>query len=419
MIDILTQLRVRGRAIWRRRWIALATAWALMLLGSTIVVLLPDQYEASARVYVDTDSLMRPLLKGIAVEDDPTQQLAIMQSTLLSRPNLMDVARAVYPGIDAKNEVKLEGTIDNLKSRTVVQVEGKKLFRIANIQSDPRLAKDVVQSFLNIFVEGNLGQDRSDMENAQSFIAKQLSFYEEQLRETEKRIADFRAKQSNVISGGSNLGELRAELNKKQVIYSDQHPDVVALKRQIEALEEQNAQANMASSAASAETQLADLNRDYAVLKERYDELRERAESARISEDARTDTASLRFRIIEAPEVPVRPSGPKRTLLLLAVLFASLGGGLALAFLLSEMDDSFATPRSLGQAFNLPLLGGVCLIPRQADGVKRRFDATALSVGTGSMVVLCALLIALTSDVFRIDLTPLRQLANSLLGTGA
>ena len=99
-----------------------------MLLGSTIVVFLPDQYEASSRVYVDTDSLMGPLLKGIALEDDPTQQLAIMQSTLLSRPNLVEVARAVFPGMDAKNEVMVESRIDSLKSRTVVQAEGKKLF---------------------------------------------------------------------------------------------------------------------------------------------------------------------------------------------------------------------------------------------------------------------------------------------------
>ena len=358
------------------------------------------------------------------------------------------------------------------------------------MSSNPRLAKDVVQSFLNIFVEGNLGQDRSDMESAQSFIAKQLAIYEEQLRDTEKRMAEFKAKHSDVISSSKGsfsqqlekaradveqanaelaqaknrehalpapqtsespsaspedeavdptqiMGALRAELNKKRAIYSDQHPDVVSLKRQLEALETQNAQGAIArlalanetlkrleekgSSAAIVETQMADLNRDYSVLKQKYDELRVRAESARISRDARTDTASLRFRIIEPPEVPARPSGPKRTLLLLAVLCASIGGGLAFAFLLSEMDDSFATPQRLRTAFNLPLLGSVCLIPNKADEDKRHFDAMAVSVGTGSMVVLCVLLIAVTSDVFRslIDLTPLRQLANSLLGTGA
>ena len=166
---------------------------------------------------------------------------------------------------------------------------------------------------------------------------------------------------------------------------------------------------------------MADLNRDYAVLKQKYDELRVRAESARISRDARADTASLKFRIVEPPEVPARPSGPKRTLLLLAVLCASIGGGLALAFLLSEMDDSFSTPRKLKEAFSLPLLGSVCLIPSKNDEYKRYADVMTMSLGAGSLVVLCLLLIVLTSGIFRsaIDLTPLRHLANGLLGTGA
>jgi uncharacterized protein involved in exopolysaccharide biosynthesis len=491
VLDVLREVRVRGHALWRRRWLALATAWALMLLGSTIVVLLPDQYESSARVYVDTDSLIGPLLKGIAVEDDPTQQLAIMQSTLLSRPNLTEVAKAVFPGVDA-NDFELEGKLDRLKSHTVVEVTGKKLFRIAYDETDARLAKDVVQSFLNIFVEGNLGQDRSDMENAQSFIAKQLAFYEQQLQETEKHIADFQAAHADVISSSSSgsfsqrlaqaraevdqagaelaqakerqgdlpppaesstnedqmedptlvkLAELQAELSKKRAIYSDQHPDVIALEQQLKALQAQNAQAaialatrrlasakdnlqrlqGMASSAANVETELADLNRDYTVMKQKYEELRVRAESARISHEARTDTASLRFRIIDPPEVPISPSGPKRTLLLMAVLCASIGGGLALAFLLSELDDSFSTPQRLMAAFNLPLLGSVCLIPSKADAHQRYADAITVSIGAGSMVVLCVLLIALTSDAFRsvIDLTPLRHLTTSVLGAGA
>ena len=103
-----SQLRGRAHALWRRRWIALGTAWALMLLGSTIVILLPDQYESSSRVYVDTDSLMGPLLKGIAVQDDLTQQLFFMENTLLSRPNLLKVVHSIYPAVDDNNQIELE-----------------------------------------------------------------------------------------------------------------------------------------------------------------------------------------------------------------------------------------------------------------------------------------------------------------------
>ena len=173
-----------------------------------------------------------------------------------------------------------------------------------------------------------------------------------------------------------------------------------------------------ATSAERLEAQMADLNRDYAVLKQKYTELRMSAELARISGDVKTDTAAMRFRVVDPPNVPIAPSGPKRTLLLLAVLCASLAGGIALVFLLSEMDDSFATPSDLREAFDLPVLGSVCLVSGKADEEKRYYDTMTVSLGAGALVVLCGLLIAL-NGVMRsaFDLSHFRHLASSLFGS--
>jgi uncharacterized protein involved in exopolysaccharide biosynthesis len=423
----------------------------------------------------------------------------VMHATLLSRPNLLKVARSVDADLAAQNERQLQAVLDRIQSHTKVELTGPKLFRIAHIDPDPRRAKDVVQAFLGIFVEGNLGRDRDDMESTRSFIDKQIASYESQLQENEKRMADFRAKYSDALapfSSGSSfstrlekahadvaeattelasakdrkdhlavqlkktpqslevntpegdatdptlakLGALRDELNKKLAMYSDQHPDVIALKRQLANLEAQNADSaiaigeqrlaaandtlkrlqDMANSAPQLETQMADMNRDHDILKKSYDELRSRGESARISQDAKTNTAAMQFRIIEPPQVPVVPAGPPRTLFLLAVLCASIGGALGIAFLLSQMDDVFATPQRLREAFDIPLLGSVCWIPSEADKVKRSFDILSVSVGTGAMVLFSGLLILLTTGTVSslVDLSPLRHLSQGLFGAG-
>ena len=76
--------------------------------------------------------------------------------------------------------------------------------------------------------------------------------------------------------------------------------------------------------------------------------------------------------------------------LLLAVLCASLAGGIALVFLLSEMDDSFATPSDLREAFDFPVLGSVCLVSGKADEDRRYYDTMTVSLGAGALVALCA-----------------------------
>ncbi len=76
------------QAIWlQRRWIVISL-WVICPLGWITVTLMPNQYSAEARVYADTQSILQPLLRGIAIDTDPSQELALMIKTLLSRPNL-------------------------------------------------------------------------------------------------------------------------------------------------------------------------------------------------------------------------------------------------------------------------------------------------------------------------------------------
>jgi hypothetical protein len=84
------------------------------------------------------------------------------------------------------------------------------------------------------------------------------------------------------------------------------------------------------------------------------------------------------------------------------------------------MDDTFATPQRLREAFDIPLLGSVCWIPSEADKAKRSLETMTVSVGTGAMVLFSGLLIALTTQRVSslVDLSPLRHLSQGLFGAG-
>src|SRR3569833_3367547 len=76
------------RPSWRYRWVIALVAWPLCIAGWIYVHSLPDQYQASARVYLDTQSMLRPLLSGLAVQSNTQSKIKHMTRTLLSRPNL-------------------------------------------------------------------------------------------------------------------------------------------------------------------------------------------------------------------------------------------------------------------------------------------------------------------------------------------
>ena len=192
------------RAAWRRRWIGVAAAWAICCLGWVAVYFVPNQYESSARLYVDADAILTPLLKGLAADSEPGSQLEVLQRTLLSRPNLEKLISKTDLDLSVTGPSDRERLLEELSSAIQVKPQTRNLFTITYRNRSPELAHDVVQTLLTIFVESATGSNRTDMENARRFLEHQISSYEQQLRAAEKRRANFRAKYSDVLPPNLN-----------------------------------------------------------------------------------------------------------------------------------------------------------------------------------------------------------------------
>ena len=196
-------------AIWRRKWMTALAAWAICIVGWTVIAMMPSKYESSARVYVDGDGLLGPLLRGIAVEVDPAQQLDVLQRTLLSRPNLEQLIHMADLDSRARTNADKEALIRSLPESITIKPQTKNLFTISYDDRNPTVARNVVQSLLTIFAENSTGQTRQQMDNAQRFLSDQIASYEQQLRSTEQRRADFRAKHLDILAGAGATQELQ------------------------------------------------------------------------------------------------------------------------------------------------------------------------------------------------------------------
>jgi polysaccharide chain length determinant protein (PEP-CTERM system associated) len=199
-----------ARAAWRRRWVGVIVAWLICCAGWVGVYLVPNQFESSARLYVDADAILTPLLKGIAAESAPSSQLEVLQRTLLSRPNLDKLISKTDLDLTVASPSDRERLIQRLATELLVRPQTKNLFTITYRNPRPKLAHDVVQTLLTIFVESATGNNRTDMENARRFLEHQISSYEQQLRAAEKRRAEFRAKYVDILPAGEGQGGLPA-----------------------------------------------------------------------------------------------------------------------------------------------------------------------------------------------------------------
>ncbi len=198
MFETVSKLTFHAKGVWRFRWHMMLVTWFVCLAGWMVVHFIPDQYKASARIYIDTESMLQPLLQGIAVAKN--QQAQEITRRLLSRPNMEAIARDTDLDLRAKDSVEMEKLLEELSRKIQVTNRGSEfLYTLSYEDSDPAVAKRVVQAIVNKFVEGNLGENRKDNDIAQRFLEQQIGEYEAKLTADEQRLADYKRENVGLI----------------------------------------------------------------------------------------------------------------------------------------------------------------------------------------------------------------------------
>jgi polysaccharide chain length determinant protein (PEP-CTERM system associated) len=222
---------------WRWRWALVATAWAVCIVGWIAVVVAPNSYESQTRIYVDADAVLTPLLRGIAIETASHGQLEAMRKTLLSRPNLEKLISVTNLELQAGDVQDRELMVRRLAKFVKVEAQDRNIFTISYRDSNPRLAHDVVTALLSIFMEESTRTSRSDMNNAQRFLGRQIDSYEAQLRTAERRRAEFRRKYLDILpleqNGGSRLDTARTEVQNLEARLKDATLRLASLQAQL------------------------------------------------------------------------------------------------------------------------------------------------------------------------------------------
>lgn len=261
-----------AKASWRHRWVGLVAAWLVCLVGWAVVYTLPNQYQASARLYAEADVILGQALRGIAVDGAPQQQVELLTRTMLARPNLERVVARTDLDMRVDSARSREALLDGLAREIRVTPQGRSLYQITYTDHDARTAQAVVRTLLDLFMERAASNDRQAMENARSFVNQQINTYETQLREAERRRAEFRARYLDLLpsdarGGASRLEDARRRLAELRGQLEDAQARRDVLRQQIDALP-----AARAVGGGGGDPRLAQAERDLRELRLRYTE---------------------------------------------------------------------------------------------------------------------------------------------------
>ena len=210
MSEIFDELRAALWSVWHRRWIAIATAWGVCLLGWLVIAMIPNKYESKARVYVDVQDV---LSKQLGIAGDGKEEIMRVRQTLSSAKNLEKVITSTRLGEGITERGALDAAIAELEKKVKVTSEQDNLFEItAEIgRSDlgdaenAVLARDVVQKLLDILREEHVIGNRTGISTAIGDLDRQLDERKLELEQAEQRRLAFEAQYPDLVGGSESL----------------------------------------------------------------------------------------------------------------------------------------------------------------------------------------------------------------------
>ncbi|MFA6229075.1 MAG: XrtA system polysaccharide chain length determinant [Rhodanobacter sp.] len=463
----------------RRRRIALALVFAGVALAALVLGLLwPRKYMASTTILAQESSIITPLMEGAATPTANATRAGMARAVVFSRKVLDQILITGGWMASHPSPAEQDRIIQGIRGRTTVNFSHDNLITISYYDSVPKRTYDVTREFAQLFITESLASKKRESRDAFDFINNEVESYRAKLTSAETKLMDYRqgnadARVGSVVDTNNHISQLRtqienarldlmekrsqaaslsaqlggqsevntvqttggvyqvqlanlqAQLNKLLLTYTDEYPDVIRIRHQIEDLRQQlaqdekrkeasraagqastldnNAQFNplyqqlqsqlsavRAGSAAiearinesntllqselqrsnriaSADMVTAELTRDYNVNRDVYQDLLNRREKARVSMNLDSQHQGLTFLVQNPAVMPLNPSG-------LRFMHFAIGGGLlalaiplGLLFGIARVDPRVRSTEQLKRLTGLTVLATIPFYPTPQD----------------------------------------------------
>ena len=238
MQDQLAEILFYIKGTLKYKWGIIITAWLICIAGWSFVSTMPDKYQSEAKVSVDSRTMLRPLLRGMAMQANTRGLVQVMQQLMFTRPNLEKIAQLGELDIDSKDETEKQEIIAELKAAVKITGGRNDIFTIAYETTNAQKSQDIVHAVLTVFSEQAQQRGAADTGSAQQFIEEQIREYEARLRNAEKARENFRRINSSLLpeQGGGQLSELagiKSQIEATQMALGEANSRWKVLKRQM------------------------------------------------------------------------------------------------------------------------------------------------------------------------------------------
>jgi uncharacterized protein involved in exopolysaccharide biosynthesis len=397
--------------LFKRRWAYFIVPFvAIASAGAGVALLWPATYLSEGKILVQSQQIPTELVRP-TVTSAAQERIQVIQQRTMTRDNLVAIADKFQLFPDKRTLMSATELVELMKKQTKIapvdlQLDFKQrtraalenptiVFSVGFEYSDPATATRVANELMTRILNEDLRDRTSRATDTTKFLAREVQKLQADNAGLDARIAQLRLSLGKPAASGNAdqptmLGQLKAELVQKSALYSEKHPLIQSLKRQIEAMEkavspsEKDSGSPASLDALVAEQEALQKNLDVAITK---------LDAARLGEKLERDQQSEKLEIIEQPTVPQEPIKPNRPKVAALGVILALMAGAGLAFLVEISDKAIRRSSDIFGVVDSQLIVSIPYIVTAAE-VRRHKRRMILMIVGFVLILVGALIVA-------------------------
>ena len=338
----------------KRRWLFFVIPFVpVLLVGLAVAAFWPATFLSEGKILVQSQQIPTELVRP-TVTNAAQERIQVIEQRTMTRENLIAIAdkfqlfpdkRALMSATELveamKKSTKIEPIAQPLAFARVRSENPTIVFTVGFEYSDPQTASRVANELVTRILNEDLRDRTSRATDTTKFLAREVQRLQTDNAAVEAKLVQAKNLQPKTPAAGETdaagqLAQLRAELVQKSALYSDRHPMIQTLKRQIDALQK----AVAAPIPAGPEGTIEALETQQANIQKNLEAASGKLAAARLGENLEKDQQSEKLEVIEQPTAPQNPIKPNRPKIAALSVVLAMAAGVGLAFLVELADGA-------------------------------------------------------------------------------
>lgn len=230
---MIGELRFYLRLLPRRLPVMIVIFMIAAAAGIVLAQRLPAMYETSATLLVESAQISEGPGQAMT-QSAAADQLRVIQQRLLTRDNLIEIARDVQVFPDQNSMNPDEIVVAMREASTIELTIGRDqatLMRLAFTADSAEKVETVVNRYVDIALEISSSATTSQAEETAAFHEQQVRRYSDELDAQSSKIAEFKREHADALPENLDYNQTRESLLQERVSRAERELDSLATQR--------------------------------------------------------------------------------------------------------------------------------------------------------------------------------------------